>query len=256
MSNKNLWDIYCRNISGVFRNNPGDGKDNPSIVFQWIVYIIFLPITLIIFVGIKTLIDFFSRKEIKEEKMLGLKDKIELSSDEDIILLVKNLSIFDVQSRSSHKLILTLKAASTETAIAMARSGQDAKRVLQEEQYNSENNVGSIIDRGAAISNTKLNPARQQQLDDYINSNTAHCTQQKLEIQKRVLTEYLDAKHNSGKRLQHTIYNHFFSRPAIIENKNSSLLQKSITSLPIHFDSIVNTDDSRNGTPISITCSS
>lgn len=65
--------------------------------------------------------------------------------------------------------------------------------------------------------------------------NSSHCNGQKLKKQKDLLKEYLGAEHNSGKRMQHVIYDHFFFTPAPVEIKNVSPSDRPITALPISY---------------------
>lgn len=142
----NLWDIYSRNVLGVFRrvvegpdmdiyrddrrrdarmplsdwdrgDNKYGGKNDASErymgafrIYAWIVKIIFLPITLIFLPVIKSLIDFFSRKELPEKNMENLNDKIERSDENEIDALVQDIFTYDAQSISSNKLIEILIA--------------------------------------------------------------------------------------------------------------------------------------------------
>lgn len=235
MSRKNIWDIYSRNVTGFFR----EGFPDPGIwTLAWlpaaVVFVVTLPLTLSLVVGLKSLIDFFSRKEILEEKMSSLNTKIEQSGEAEIESLVKDISTYKAQSISSNKLIQTLQATSTATNQAITGSLQAKKRALQEEQFNSEGNSDSVENRETAISIVKLNPTHQRELDAYSNSNSAHCNSQKLQKQKDVIKDYLGADHNSGKRMQHIIYDHFFFKPAPVEIKNATPSDRPITALPIN----------------------
>jgi hypothetical protein len=77
MKLKNIWDIYSRNVTSFFRES-FPRLDTWSLLWfpAAVVFVVTLPLTLTLFVGLKSLIDFFSRKKIPEEKMSSLNEKI------------------------------------------------------------------------------------------------------------------------------------------------------------------------------------
>lgn len=84
MSRKSFGDILLRNIGGFFEKGFPDIDEWKNLwVIAVPIFIVTLPLTLIL-VGIKTLIDYFSRKEISEDKMSNLVNKIESSSQEQM----------------------------------------------------------------------------------------------------------------------------------------------------------------------------
>lgn len=105
--------------------------------------------------------------------------------------------------------------------------------MLQETQFEAEGNLASVENREIAISNVKLNAKNENELNNYEKSNLVHCNQQKLKKQKAVILDFVRPDHNSGKRMQHIIYNgFFFEKPSVKINiiKPSDM---QITSLPI-----------------------
>ncbi|MDI1351403.1 MAG: hypothetical protein PSV35_01325, partial [bacterium] len=209
MSRKNIWDIYSRNAKGFFiKGFPDPERWTIAWFPAAIVFLATSPLTLILGVGIKSLIDFFSRKEIPERKISSLSNKIQESDANTINTLVEKLSIYQAQSTSSKKLIQTLHASSTETIQAITKGLKNKKEALQEEQFNSEPSFGRFITVGGPLSQ-----ARQNTLENYNIANSSHCNSQKLKKQKDILKEYLGAEHNSGKKMQQIIYDHFFFTP-------------------------------------------
>lgn len=220
MGQKSLIDSYKRNAKGVFFG----GFTVPNIY-----HIIFLPLTLTFGAGIKSLIDFFSRKEIPETSLDNAKHQIQDLDTDRTTLLIEEICRYkpEVQSNSSKQLIEDLEQIALETQTAISTGYQDKKQQLQEEQLGIDKNPDLLnVYQSSYISNLVLDGTRQQSLDSYIEENQKRCKSQEFTRQKTIIGDYLSATHNTGKRMQHIICNFFSPAPteqSLAREKNHTI---------------------------------
>jgi hypothetical protein len=234
MKQKNFIDMYKRNFKGTFFGGFFDPQGTNFVVpFIWIGHIALLPLTLTFGAGIKTLIDFFTRREIPEETINAVDGAIDALDAESIRPLIESIAIYrnGAQSTSSKKLIqMLLHTIPGETIDATSKDLGRKKRELQEAQLGI--NINPELRkryRPSYIANLPLNEESQRQLDAYIAENRVHTNTQQLSKQKGVIKEYLGADHNYGKKMQQIICNYFFPPVTTVVAPQQS---DDITALP------------------------
>lgn len=219
MKKKNFLDIYTRNVKGTFWGGFSEVflKIYPVGALVPIIHAALLPLTLTFGAAIKSLIDFFSRKEIAEETLNAVNDKIDALDEKSIEPLIREISTYkNAKSASSQKLMSTLNQIPHETHSVIQKAMKDKKRALQEEQLGIDKNP-ELLDmyQDNFIAKLQLNEVHQKKLEDYIQENDQHCKEQQLKNQKAAVKAYLGADHNYGKRMQQVICNHFFPPAAV-----------------------------------------
>jgi hypothetical protein len=219
MTRKSIWDIYNRNAQGVFLGgftNIGQWKYLIPVVA--ILHIAFLPLTLTFGAGLKSLIDYFTRKELPQEKLESLNNKINELDNDNIQPLIDEMAHYTPQSNSSKMLLKSLQKIPAETASVLEQAKTEKIRALQLHQLTT----GTVVDPTQAylftfITSTKLDETHQAQLDEFLKQNEAHVKKQELTKQKAQIQTYLKADENAGKQMQHVIHNHLF--PALVVPK-------------------------------------
>ncbi|KTC71685.1 hypothetical protein Lbir_1540 [Legionella birminghamensis] len=212
---KSFLDIYFRNARGVLRIS----FDIELWKYAWPVCIVLLPFTLSLGAGIKTLIDFFSRKNIPETNLKAVDNHI-ATLDSDINPLLETINTYSshAKSLSSQKLCTSLNKIEIEADSDLAKDINRKKQILQYEQLGIDKDP-SLLDRYRKrfIANLKLDESRQKRLDDYNTQQTRHHITKRNNNMKAIIREYVSAPHNYGKAMQQTICNHFFpsERPTI-----------------------------------------
>lgn len=216
MKHKSLKDIYKRNFKATFFG----GFTVPEIyligVLVPIIHLVLLPLTLTFGAGIKSLIDFFSRKEIPETSLRDAEGKIPDLDTDNTTLLIQEIYKYkpQAQSNSSKQLINGLKQINRYTENAIATGYKEKKQQLQKEQLGIDKDPSLLnVYQSSYISNLALDETRQQSLDSYMQENKKHCKSQQLTREKTIILDYLSATHNTGKRMQHIICNFFSPAP-------------------------------------------
>lgn len=208
MNQKSLVDIYIRNVKGAFFGGFKVPEIYPIGILVPVFHILLLPFTLTFGAGIKSLFDFFLRKEIAETSLSDAKHQIE--GMDNVTPLIEEIYKYEPKSNSSKKLINDLTRISDDTQTRY----QDKKLELQKEQLGIHKNPNLLnAYKSSYISNLTLDESRQKLLDNYMEENQNQCKSEQLEEEKTIIGDYLSAKHNNGKRMQHIICNFFSSAP-------------------------------------------
>lgn len=204
---KSFIDIYVRNAKGVLKRFPDIDLWTYGWPFVAVIYTVLLPVTTIFGALIKSFIDFFSRKELPETRLKEVDEQINALNEDRLKPLINKISSYEnAQSKSSQELIQNLHNISDRR-----KDIATEKRALQEKQLDLHINPGRLaMYKESYIANSPLNKENQKTLDGYISKNREYSQSQQLEDKKIAIKNYLLAPHNSGKRMQHIICNHFF----------------------------------------------
>ena len=213
MSKISLSALYIKNAKSVLSNvreictlehkiedDMGNVQITPNYgtVIGFIAWLITLPITTTVGAGIKALIDFFSRKEIPDELIGETEENLKNAPAEKITELVKQITDYSTQSKSSDCLRKKLNKSSYDSKKAV----HEEKMLLKKEQLGLD---CTSKYKEQYILNLELDDGRATRLNQYdLEATTKLSTQQKTTI-----TEYLQAAHNQGKKTQHIICNFF-----------------------------------------------
>ena len=228
-----MWDIYTRNVKGVFWGGFLDiDRWKHFTIIAALVHIVTLPLTVTFLAGIKTLFDFFTRKELPEDKINALNGKITALDSESIKPLISDMLQYTPKSTSSQMLLKNLQNVPNEASSVLEQAKKDKIRALQLNQLTTDlvpDPTKTYLE--AAITGTKLDDKHQAQLDEYLKLNEAETQKQGLAKQKAQIGAYLNADENAGKYMQHVIHNHFFLK-VIAEQPVIEPKDKPIQALP------------------------
>lgn len=152
------------------------------------------------------------------DKIKQLHHKVEELDGQSIDPLLSEISQYEAKSHSSRLLGEKLRHLSAETSQTIEAAHRGKKRQLQIDQLTNKDHPEPEKDyQQTYIHSVLLDGPHQQQLDDYVAQNTAHCKTTKLGIQKSTIQQYLGMDKNVGKKMQHIIYNHFFAPALVVE---------------------------------------
>lgn len=162
MKQKSLTDIYKRNFKDTFFGGfmvPSEYPDGLAMIF----HIVLLPFTLTFGAGIKSLIDFFSRKEIPETSLRDAEHQIK--DLDSTTLLIQEIFKYKPQAKSisSKQLIKDLEQINLDTQTAITTGYQNKKQQLQNEQLGIDKDPSLLnVYQSSYISNLALDETRQQ----------------------------------------------------------------------------------------------
>ena len=201
MNLKNFFSLYWRNIKGTFFN----GFVEPITYIGpliWLGHIVLLPLTLTIGAGIKTFIDFFTRKPMPDESIKAKQNEIKSLDDQQIEELTKNISSYNPHSNSSRMLLNQLAQLTIDERLVAEREYAIEKRRLVLDQLGPNAEQKYLA---SYIADVSLDVRHKEILKNYDAQNKAHLAEQKLTAQKNVICSYLGDKKNNGKKLMQVI---------------------------------------------------
>jgi hypothetical protein len=218
MSNKNFFDIYRRNAYGAITAFPSAKSYRQVFIFAVAVYLVTIPFTATIGAGIKSIFDYFSRKDIEQETIDSTTTSINSLNHETIKPILEEITLQNSKSLSSRQLIKVLKIRIPK-ALNSAKEKQlsTKKRELQEAQIRNTFplNVLEILENLDSPCNScwipkfELKEEYKQAFDVYETDINSFYDNQALENQKTVINDYMKAKHNHGKSMMSNICSFF-----------------------------------------------
>lgn len=230
MKKKSFLDIYFRNAIGVLKNI----LDIRMWSYGWPIGAALLPLNLTFGAGIKTLIDFISRKNIPEETLSEVESKIDALDAETIIPVINAIASYypNAKSISSKNLYVALRTVEQIANWDLNTDIKTKKLALQKEQLGIDKNP-KLLDmyKKSYIANLTLDEGHQKRFDDYAITQKAQRTTQGSSQIKTVIREYVSANHNYGKGMQHAICNYFFSPAPPTDKVFSKAKELTSTSL-------------------------
>ena len=216
MKVKKMFDLYSRNAVGVFWGGLPNPQTWTYLFFPaLIVHLALLPITMTFGAALKTLIDFFTRKELPKEQTSALNDKLSELDGTNIDSLISDIQGYSARSNASKMLQTQLKGLQENATVVETQAAQAKKWALQLAQLTTEAHPDPLkVYTQEYIASLPLDAERQSVFDTYVLANVAHCETQRAAAQKAKVQEYFGAEKNAGKKMQHVIYQHFFAPPA------------------------------------------
>ena len=188
-----------------------------------IFHIIFLPITLTIVAGIKTLFDYFTRKELPDEQLDQLISKVDTLDNDGIEPLIDKIVKYSSDSNASGVLKTHLRSVSHEAYDAVQKAQIEKTSALKLAQLTTiQHPDPRKVYSYDYINKVKLDETHQKELDTFCAQNKTDCHTKKLVQQKTSIKEYLSADYNAGKKMQHIINNHFFPQQAAAQPEVAS----------------------------------
>lgn len=207
MSLKYFFGLYRRNVKGTItgpdwlnKTAPEKGyltpeyfiKGLPGAVFI-LLHIVALPVSLTLGAGIKTLIDYFSRKSVSSTVITDVNNQIQNINQESFSNLETELRQYNPKSNSSKRALALLSQIDSDRNSCAFSSENDAETALCPEQ---------------------LEPATE--------TNVQQSPEQTLNRKKAVISDFLVEEMNNGKKLHQIICRFFQPKPA--ESSTDSVL--------------------------------
>ncbi|CAM2737668.1 hypothetical protein [Legionella worsleiensis] len=203
--------IYLRNAIGVFyaykighlsavvEDRAGTRREaNYLAGIGYILWAITLPLTITLGATIKSLIDFFSRKETSDDTVNQTLDSTNALDADKIKPVIDVLREYYPQSKSSNHLVNSLFQENYKTQ----RNINKEKQRLQADQLGNDCYVKYLPQY---IFNLPLDEEHVRLLNEFTNESYVRL----LEIQKSALQAYVHADHNRGKRTHNTLCQFF-----------------------------------------------
>jgi len=222
--------LYWRNVKGVFLGGFVDSvRFSYAAPIIWIAHLALLPLTLTFGAGIKSIVDYFSRFSsfVTAEAIKNKQQAISKMDSIDLSLLTTKLLQYEAQSNSSKKLLEQLNQLPNERRRVIKAGYDECKYNLALDQLGKD---AEKKFQPAYIKNLELDSPHQEKLDAYDKANKAHLSTQRQDESKRLITEYIGAEHNNGKKVFQIIFGLF--NP--LDEKSKSMPKKPKVSGELH----------------------
>lgn len=207
MSLKYFFRLYHRNVKGIIagpdwlnKTEPGKNYLTPEDIIKGLpgamltfLHIFALPVSLTLGAGIKTLIDYFSRKSIPSTVIDDVNKQLLNINHEDFNDLETELRQYNPKSNSSKRVLVLLSEIDSDRNSCASSNENNAEMELCLEQ---------------------LEPATE--------TNVQQSPEQTLNRKKAVMSDFLVGEMNNGKKLHQIICRFFQPKPA--ESSTDSVL--------------------------------
>lgn len=222
---KSFIDIFKRNFMGILRvmsfkaigieDYAGEG----IAFFSWFL----CPLTLTFGVFTKSLIDFFSRKEISKNEIGEVNIKIDNISEKQMSCLTEKIrQYYSSKSNSSKELQIKLRKIHDKESSDFAQEISEEKNKLTcdslREKYSiidTDVDVRKVFSYQSFQEETRnIETTRAYEIEEFTDKRRMHHNSIELKSKKSAIKDYLNDPHNSGKKTQHIICN-FFKKGSI-----------------------------------------
>lgn len=229
--------LWGRNIRGDLTSGwVHGGSENYAAPIAWLVRLLFLPLTLTLGAGIKTLIDIFSRKELPQAEMAKMWNELnEIDNISDRMdTIVEALLHYDPKSKSSVALCNKLRDLSNNAHESMEKDLKNEEWRLKKAQLNSEEL--EVLQKhntlNKAIPNSTLNAENIEAMKKYRQTAYVKAYQDIHKKEKEAIMDYLREDKNSGKKSEHIIYNALFPPVTSEKQKPVDIIKEDYNKNP------------------------
>ena len=198
-----FFSLYRRNVKGVWNDlsDPSYGMDDYGMPIRFL----FLPLTLTIGAGIKSLIDYFTRKPLSPEEYEQTENKLSAMNEDDIEICAATISknYPAPKSKSSNALIQLLISFVNEKVIRAEVQSQIEDRKLDSAIEHLKTEGISISSRPKCI--ISLSETDLEELDKRTPENLNAKKQEVAENKRDNLISFFTNPYNAGKKMQRAI---------------------------------------------------
>ena len=197
--------LYLRNAKGVWNDLPSLIQLYPIGPMTVVIKFLLLPLTLTIGPGIKSLIDYFTRRPLSSKDHSSVVDKLSQMSDKEIETCAAAISgkYSRPKSKSSNILAELLKDSVDERRIY-------AKEATQIKDRKVASGVSKLKTDGVTISSqvrfdVTFSEAEFEEIKARTAKNLSAKQKENTQNKRDNLVSFFSAPHNAGKKMQHVI---------------------------------------------------